>query len=206
MSRDRRARCQRASFFVLRRPSWRRSRTVVLASVALAGALGLSCSGPLRETPEGFLHERHGYRVGAPPAADATWKRVRVDGSVLAYRREAAASQPPVRMTLSSRCGVPLAEPELLARHLRIGVPEHVVRQNEAVEASPLPGWQQVFDVTQDGAVVRVKTVTLVGDRCAYDWVLTARDGAGFEEAEPTFDAWWRSLEVPSVGVAEGGS
>ena len=205
MSRDRRARCQRASFFVLRRPTWCRKWTVVLASAVSTVALGLACTGPLRETPEGFLHERHGYRVGAPPAADASWKRVRVDGSVLAYRRE-VVSQPPVRMTLSSRCRVPLAEPELLARHLRIGVAEHVVRQSEAVEASPLSGWQQVFDVTQDGAVVRVKTVTLVGDTCAYDWVLTARDGAGFEEAEPTFDAWWRSLEVPNVGVAEGGS
>ena len=225
MSRHRRAGRLRATVPFLRRP-W------ACLPVLVVWVWGLACTGPLRETPGGFVHEKYGYRIAAPgtlasavssatsdrpasigsgaetgisaPASTSDWKRVHVEGSVLAYRRS-TLDAPPVRMSLSSRCKGPLAEPELLARHLRIGIPEHVLRQSEAVDAGTLVGWQQVFDATQGGAVVRVKTVTLVGEPCAFDWVLTAKNGEGFEEAEPVFDAWWRSLELPGAS-AEGGS
>src|SRR5262245_43661096 len=92
---------------------------VLLAPLALRGC----ASSPLVEGDGGFRNVRHGYRLGLPPAGDPPWRKVKIDGSLLAFARPG-----PIRMTLSSRCGVPLSRPDILARHLRIGIPEHVVR------------------------------------------------------------------------------
>lgn len=161
-----------------------------------AGLLGAAltlwaCAGPLSEVDGDFTHTRHGYRIGSPPAATPPWRRVSFDGAVLAYRRPG-----PIWMTLSSRCRLPLTEPRILARHLRIGLPEHTLRLAEAVETRGLRGWQQIFDTREKDEIVRVKSVTFVVKRCALDWLLSARGGEGFERAEVDFDAWWRTLRV----------
>jgi hypothetical protein len=149
-----------------------------------------SCAaGPLLETENGFVHRRHGYRIGAPPGTGVTWERIEVEGSALAYRRVG-----PVRMTLSSRCKAPLTRAEVLARHLRIGIGDHTLREGGAVAVGGLSGWAQIFDVLEHDALVRVKTVTLIAGPCVLDWVLTARDGHGFEAAKGDFDAWWHTL------------
>ena len=103
-------------------------------------------------------------------------------------------------MSFSSRCGEPLTRPELLARHLRIGIPAHVVREAGPVEIAALEGWQQVFDADAPGGAVRVKTVTFAANGCTLDWVLVARDASGFEQAESDFDAWWQTLAVEPAG------
>jgi hypothetical protein len=185
MGRDRRVRRARASW----------------AGVAIAGLAIWSCAaGPFVETDAGFVHRRHGYRVSAPPQRDLPWRRVSVDGSDLAYERAG-----PVRMTLSSRCRVPLTRADVLARHLLIGVPHHTLRDAGAVSFDGLSGWQQVFDAVQDGALVRVKTVTLVSEGCVIDWVLSAREGRGFEAAEGDFEAWWHSLRVDTPEAEHAG-
>lgn len=174
MSRGRRARSARAS--------WIGATIAVLAFFSCA-------AGPFVEREGGFTHRRHGYRVGAPPAASGTWQRVAVDGSALAYHRAG-----PVRMTLASRCKTPITSPRALARHLRIGIERYTMRHEGKVEAGGLFGWEQVFDVLEGGALVQVKTVTFVVEPCILDFVLTARDGHGFESALADFDAWWQSL------------
>lgn len=67
------------------------------------------------------------------------------------------------------------------------------------MEHGALAGWQQVFDATDGDVLVRLKTVTFVVDGCAIDWLLSARDGRGFEAAEADFDAWWRTLAVETT-------
>ena len=176
-----------------RRASSRARAIGFRAPIALL-ALWSCASGPLVETERGFRHARHDYRVGLPPSAEPPWRRVRVEGSILAYGRPG-----PIRMTLSSRCGLPLTTPEVLARHLRIGIPAHTVREQGPVTAGDLSGWQQVFDVEGNGAVVRVKTVTFVVEPCVLDWTLSARGGRGFEAAERDFDAWWHTLRVDAM-------
>jgi hypothetical protein len=181
--------------------AWRARR----ARTSWAGALlsltvlwGCAASNPLTAADGGYRNARHGYRLGVPPAGEPPWEPQKVEGSLLAFHRTGVAW-----MTFSSRCGEPITRPELLARHLRIGIPANVVRESGPVELGALSGWQQVFDADAAHGAVRVKTVTFAANGCAFDWVLVARESGGFENAEPDFDAWWATLAVePQTGTA----
>lgn len=185
MSRGRRARSARAS--------WVGATIAVLACWSCA-------AGPFVERDGGFTHRRHGFRVGTPPDSSGAWERDSVSGSGLAYRRSG-----PVRMTLASRCKEPITHPRNLARHLRIGIESYTMRHEGAVEAGGFAGWEQVFDVLEAGTLVQVKTVTVVVEPCVLDWLLTARDGHGFERALPDFDAWWQTLRAAPGAAADDG-
>jgi len=167
-----------------------------LARRVLAGVLALlGCAGGDLAAVDGELrHRRHGYAFDAP---GPPWKRVAVEGAVVAYRREG-----PATMSLQSRCGGPLADPATLARHLRIGLPPYTLRQAGPARVAGRSAWSQVFDTLENGRAVRVKTLTLVEGACILDWVLVT--GGGFEEAEPDFDAWVASLRLPG-GEPDGG-
>ena len=160
-----------------------------------------ACAGsPLDPIDGGWRNARHGYWIGNPPASDPPWEPEEVEGSLLSFQRPGAA----IRMTFSSRCGVPLPAPQFLARHLRIGIPANVVRESGPVQIGALAGWQQVFDADAEHGAVRVKTVTVVANGCALDWVLIGREAGGFEDAVHDFDAWWGTLAVkPMPGTAE---
>jgi hypothetical protein len=167
------------------------------AGVALAvPALWGCAASPLQPVEGGFGDSKHGYRIGVPPKAEPRWRRLEVEGSLLAFERPG-----PIRMTFSSRCGVPLTRPQLLARHLRIGIPAHVVRAEGPVGLGGLEGWQQVFDADAERGAVRVKTVTITGNGCAFDWVLIAREASDFEPAERDFDAWWQTFALDPAPV-----
>jgi hypothetical protein len=165
---------------------------------------GCAEASPLVEIDGGYRNPHHGYWIGQPPAANPPWERREIEGSLLAYHRVALAQRDAgergapgaVYMTFSSRCGEPLAAPEYLARHLRIGIPPNVVRESGPIEIDGLAGWEQVFDADAPRGAVRVKTVTIAANGCALDWVLVARDTVEFEQAEPDFDAWWHTVSV----------
>ncbi|MGI9590903.1 MAG: hypothetical protein ACR2P8_06015 [Myxococcota bacterium] len=148
--------------------------------------LSAGCATPsLSVTEQGFSHRRHDYTIGRAPAG---WERVDVDGAAIAYRRAHNT------MSLQSRCGKPVAKPQLMARHLVIRLPDRTV-----VSAGPVPvagrsGWAQVFDTAEHEVSVRVKTVTLVAQDCTFDWVLAST--ADFEAAESEFDAWRESFQL----------
>jgi hypothetical protein len=181
----------------------RRARAIGVG-VLLVPALWSCASSPLIPDDGGFRNPRHGYWIGNPPASESPWEPEEVDGSLLAFRR---SGSPAIRMTFSSRCGVPLPRPEFLARHLRIGIPANVVRESGPVQHGDLAGWEQVFDAESERGAVRVKTVTFVANDCALDWILIGRDSAAFEEAQPDFDAWWATLAVePQTGAATAGA
>ena len=179
------------------------ARCAGLARTALAGTvLGLSlmlgcASNSLVVDGGRLVHPRHGFSVDVPERPP--WEPVSVDAAVAAFRTGGSA-----RMSLQSGCGRPVAEPRIMARHLVIGLPERTLRQSGPVSVGDWPGWFQVFDTLHDGAAVRVKTVTLVAERCTFDWILSAR--SGFEMTEPSFDTWWRSFEfaaTPAAGAGE---
>ncbi|MDH3520267.1 MAG: hypothetical protein OEM49_07400 [Myxococcales bacterium] len=167
-----------------------------MAGGALSTLLTFGCAGSDLVVEGGRLrHPRQGYSVAIP--SQPPWTRISADDIDLAYRAPGAAF-----MSLQSRCNRPLARPQVMARHLVIGLPERVVRQAGPVGVGEWPGWVQVFDTLHEGAAVRVKTVTIVAGRCTFDWVLSAR--AGFEQAEPSFDAWWQSFEYEPGEAAVG--
>jgi hypothetical protein len=180
----------------------------MLGATRLGGAVGLAlwipvlllgagcASTSLSVTEGGFEHRRHDFTINGAPAG---WKRVDVEGAVLTYRRRG-----PNTMTLQSRCGRPVATPQLMARHLVIGLPDR-----ELVAAGPIPvdgrnGWAQVFDTVRGDVSIRVKTVTVVASDCTFDWVLGST--GDFDAAEVEFDAWWGTFRLgarydePEVG------
>ncbi len=151
----------------------------------LLGSAGCA-STSLSVTGQGFAHRGHDYTIAAAPAG---WKRVEVDGAVLSYRLGE-----PNSMSLQSRCGKPVTSPQLMARHLVIRVPDW-----KRVSAGPIAvdgrnGWVQIVDTVQDGASVRLKTVTLVASNCTFDWMLAS--SSGFDSVEADFDAWWSSFRL----------
>lgn len=159
--------------------------------VFLSVPVAWGCASPLLAVDGGFRHAEKGYWVAEPPDADPPWRRAEVEGADLAYRRPG-----PTWMSLQVRCKGPLTAPQILARHLRIGLPDHTVRQSYPVEASGHSGWVQVLDVMANGRVVRLKTVTLVAGGCAFDWLLSVPGGEDFPAAEGSFDAWWPTLRI----------
>jgi len=152
--------------------------------------LCIGCATGSFESVDGRFHHRdQGYSLAEPEPTQPPWKRVRLEGAVVAFRRPG-----PVLMSLQSGCRRPVAGPQVMARHLVIGLPERTLRQAGPVAVEDWPGWTQTFDTMQEGTTVRVKTVTLVAAGCAIDWVLTGAEG--FEAAEPSFDRWWSSFRL----------
>jgi hypothetical protein len=150
---------------------------VTLVGTMLGIPLCIACATGTFEPVDGRFHHRvHGYSLAEPE-------------TVVAYRRHGSAL-----MSLQSGCRRPLAGPQVMARHLVIGLPERTLRQAGPVAVGNWPGWTQTFDTLQEGTTVRVKTVTLTTNHCAIDWILTAAEG--FEAAEPSFDRWWSSFRV----------
>lgn len=172
----------------------------MLAGVTLAMPLALACAGDPMTASNGRLrHQRDGYSVARPP--DPPWTRISIKEAAVAYRAPG-----PAFMSLFSRCNRPVASPKIMARHLVIGLGERIERQAGPVQVGGLQGWSQIFDTQQDGSTTRVKTVTIVAGACTFDWLLSAKQG--FEEAEPSFDAWWQSVvyEAPSASIARDGA
>ena len=166
----------------------------MLAGTVLGLPLLLGCAGGALVVDGGRLvHAGHGFSVDVPERPP--WKPVSVDHAVAAFRSGRSA-----HMSLQSGCGRPVAAPRIMARHLVIGLPERTLRQSGPVSVGDWPGWFQVLDTLHGEAAVRVKTVTLVAGRCTFDWILSAR--SGFEMAEPSFDAWWRSFEFTATPAA----
>jgi hypothetical protein len=164
-----------------------------LAATLLGLPLLIGCaSGPYAVDGGRLVHARHGFSVSIPERPP--WEPISLGGAA-AFRGEGSA-----RMSLQSRCGRPVAAPHIMARHLVIGLPERTLRQSGPVSVDDWPGWYQVFDTLNGGTAVRVKTVTLVVEHCTFDWILSAR--SGFEAAEPSFDAWWRSFEFAADAAA----
>jgi hypothetical protein len=172
-----------------------RARGAWVGALIALPVLGACASHPLIETDEGFRHARYGYQLGRPPASLPPWQRIEIENTLLAYERPGSA-----RMTLSSRCRIPITRVPILARHLRFGIPPYTLRDSGPVEVDSLEGWQQVFDVMDRDVVVRVKTVTFVVSGCAVDWVLSVQGDARFGDAERDFDAWWSTLR-PAPGA-----
>ena len=73
-----------------------------------------------------------------------------------------------------------------------------------AIEHAGLPGISQHLVRVEADRLLQLKTVTLRGAHCTYDWILIAPSEARLKELEPLFDAWWQSFE-PGPGERETG-
>ncbi len=169
------------------------TRPVATRWLALLGAATLAgCATQVVRADGGFRDRDAGWTIGTPPGPDGYWRRDDLGGAQLAFRGGRGE-----RISLAARCGGVPAPAWILARHLRIGVPEHRLRASGRLQVDGLEGWMQIFDARAEHGTVRVKTVTLAANPCTYDWVLAARDG--FDSAEPLFDSWWSSFRLPAA-------
>jgi hypothetical protein len=107
-------------------------------------------------------------------------------------------------MSFMEECGSPPPEPRVLATQLLIGLEGRTLLSEGPVGAGETPGWMQRIDAVQDGAAIRLKTVTRVIGQCGYDWILIAP--GEFEEHEAVFDRWWESFRssTPEAGGEAG--
>jgi hypothetical protein len=172
-------------------------RAAASGIVALAtGALVLAaCASPLVQEDGAFVNRERGYRIAVPPES---WRPVPLEAADLAFSGPGGA-----RMSLGSRCGTPLATPEVLSRHLVIGVRHRRLLDEGAVTLDGHAGWTRTYKVEIEGTTRYLKSVTVVAGRCVYDWVLLA--GGDTPEVERTFDRWWASFRLADA-LHVGGS
>lgn len=159
-------------------------------TVALALLLGAAgCRSPIVQEDGLYRHRQLGYAIGRPPEPEGYWSFADLERTDVAFRGRGGET-----LSLATRCRAPLAEPRILARHLRFGLPENSVRRAGEITIAGRPAWMQVFEIPGGGGPVSVKTVTFVVRECIFDFLLAAR--SRFEEAERTFDAWLRTLRL----------
>jgi hypothetical protein len=133
-----------------------------------------------------YRDTEHGFTIAAPSGA---WRLVHAEGANLALRREDGSA-----MSVTSRCGVAPAPPEMLARQLRFELGPHRLVASVAGELAGAPSHIQRIELTE--RPLRVETRTRVAPPCVQDFVLVApRDS---RDAEAVFDAWCASFrEAP---------
>jgi len=159
------------------------------AALGLTLLLLPACARDLVAENGGWRSTREGYRIGAP---GPDWKRFDLEGAALAFRRGGSET-----ISLQTRCGRPVAEPAIMARHLMIGIPERTLRQAGPASVAGRPAWTQTFDARLEGRTVRIETLTLVASGCAYDFLVVAAGDP--EPAQRDFEAWVGSFSLAAV-------
>jgi hypothetical protein len=139
---------------------------------------------------ERLWNSQRGYSIDLPQRASGVgWREQGVEGADLAFRRPDGAA-----LSLQTSCRKRRASPQILARHLTLGSVDERLLGSAPVELHGDSGWSQSFETREQDVVVHVKTVSVVGEGCVYDWVLVTREASAFEALEPIFDAWWQSF------------
>jgi hypothetical protein len=85
------------------------------------------------------------------------------------------------------------------------------VGEAQPIRAGGLDGVSQRLEGGSAAPRLQIKTVTLRGALCTYDWVLIAPTAGRYAELEDGFDVWWQSFEPgpterPVASRAEGRS
>jgi hypothetical protein len=159
------------------------------AAALAAALLAAGCAGPVSRSDGGWRHRAHDYTIADPGGPGLPWERFRVEGADLAFRRPG-----PDVLCLLSRCGRPVTEAQLMARHLVMGERERKLLASAPAEVAGRSGWLQSYEVEREGRPVRVETLTLVVGECSFDWILAS--AGDFAAADAAFSAWWQSFRL----------
>lgn len=127
------------------------------------------------------------YSLAPPSRERVIWEEVDLAEAELAFR----GPQHEI-MTFFTSCKLEAKSPRVLARQLTTGIAVRNWKRRESVTVAGYGGWLQEFEIDAPGEIRTMKTVTIVADRCSYDWVLIA--DKTFPEAVEAFDVWWSSL------------
>lgn len=166
----------------------------------LAGLIGLACGGSISLVDGIYRDGGHDFTIDAPAGPGPAWERMSVDDAALSFRRDDSGRRDGLSMLV--RCGRAVADAQLMARSLVIGLDERELMGAGPSLVAGRNGWTQSFETSRDGVTVLVKTVTLVAGDCTFDWVLVAAGPR--QRAETAFDAWWGSFRLGSSHAEEG--
>ena len=163
---------------------------VVLLLLCLSG-----CGGKLLSSGSGdaarFRHRELGYEIAYPSVLGrAGWSVARLDESDLLVRHPDGSA-----WAVASNCRSTSASIRVLAAELARATGGRPLREGAPIEHAGLEGWSQRLERVEGERVLQIKTVTLRGPRCTYDWIGVAPDAARWRGLEPLFDAWWQSFE-----------
>lgn len=173
-------------------------RAVEILTVLLAVSLLAGCAGRLATTRSGdrerFEHRTLHYTIDRPSLLDEPgWRRVRIDESDFALRHADGSA-----FALASSCRPTRASAAQLAFHLLHANQAKRIGAGESLEHRGLPGFAQTLERVEGDRWIRIRTVTLRGAQCSYDWFLIAPDEVRLEALRPAFEAWWQSFEPPA--------
>lgn len=138
-----------------------------------------------------FVQRTLGYAIDPPAVLAAPgWKRVRIAETDLALRHRDGST-----FALASSCRPTRATPAQLAFHVRHAIQGKRIGEGTDFQHRGLAGHAQTLEDVEGEAWIRIRTVTLRGAVCSYDWFLLAPDPGRFDALRPAFDAWWQSFE-----------
>lgn len=175
---------------------------LVLPVLVLGVALLAGCASRLAPTSadgrDRFEHRTLHYTIDRPSILDEPgWKRVRIDESDFAVRHRDGSA-----FALASSCRPTRATAAQLAFHVLHATRSKRIGAGEEIEHQGLPGFVQTLERVEGGVWIRIRTVTLRGAECSYDWFLLAHDEARLAALRPAFDAWWQSFEPAARELA----
>lgn len=140
---------------------------------------------------------QHAYLLAEPSRERVAWEAVSMPDAELAFRGPNHEV-----MTFFTNCKLETQSPRVLARQLTTGIALRAWRQRDPVEVAGQSGWLQEIEIDASGEVLTMKTVTVVANKCSYDWVLVA--GSTYAAAVASFDGWWSSFRfvaLPTEGA-----
>ena len=166
-----------------------RSALVFLA-VGLMGCAGVRLPAGSEREPR-FRHRELGYEIAYPEVLDDPgWETGRLDEADLLVRHPDGTL-----WALASTCRATRAPLWVLAAELARATGGTPRGESRRVLQGGLDGISQRLEREEDGQRLQIKTVTLRGARCTYDWVLIAPGEKRLAALEPGFDRWWQSFE-----------
>jgi hypothetical protein len=137
-----------------------------------------------------FRHRELGYEIAYPSVlSQPGWQTESLDESDLIVRHADGSA-----WAIASTCRETLAGMRVLAAELARAIGGVAIEPGEGLHHAGLEGWQQRFERREGERRLRIKTVTLRGPQCTYDFVFVAPSPERQAELEPHFDAWWQSF------------
>lgn len=149
-----------------------------------------------------YRHRELGYEIDYPSVLTRPgWQIEPLDDSDLHVRHPDGSA-----WAIASNCRATVARVETLAAELARATGGRALEPGRPIVHAGLEGWSQRLEGRDNGHPVDIKTVTVRGPRCTYDWILLAPDLERLDALAPDFDAWWQSFEpgpgdlVPETG------
>jgi len=138
-----------------------------------------------------YRHRELGYEIDYPSVLSGTgWQIQQLDESDLLVRHRDGSA-----WAVASNCRATVARVETLAAELARATGGRALEPGRPIVHAGLDGWSQRLEGSDNGHPIDIKTVTLRGPRCTYDWILLAPDVERLDALEADFDAWWQSFE-----------